>query len=69
MTNTKELNMWLDSKGLKRKAVAKSLGITPYALAKKISNQTEFKASEIATFSSEYGMTEDARNRIFFAAV
>lgn len=69
MTNSRELREWLDDKGLKLKAVAKKMGITPYSLQKKIDNETEFKASEIAVFTAEYGMPTDMRDHIFFTSV
>lgn len=69
MTNSIALRAWLDDKGLKLKAIAKKMGITPYSLQKKIDNETEFKASEISVFTAEFGMTTDLRDHIFFADV
>lgn len=37
--------------GLKYKAIAEIMGLTPYALQMKIDNETEFKASEIDTLA------------------
>ena len=48
ITNTKVLKTLIDESGLKYKAIAKSMGLTYYGLQKKINNDTEFKASEIA---------------------
>ncbi len=69
MTNSKLLREWLESKGIKLKAVAKAMGITPYSLSKKIDNSSEFKASEIAVFTSDYGMSPELRNQIFFGVM
>ena len=67
MTNSKALRDWISEKGYKLKAVAAKLGITPYALQKKIDNENEFKGSQIATFVNEMGMTPSERDIIFFA--
>lgn len=69
MTDTKALKNWIDDNGLKIKAIAKAIGITPYALSMKINNEREFKASEIAAFVDIFGMTPTMRDRIFFASV
>ena len=69
MTDSMALRAWLAEKGIKLKAVALKMGITPYSLSKKINNETEFKASEITIFTSEYGMSAEIRDQIFFAAV
>lgn len=67
MTNSVALRTWISSQGFKLKAVAGKLGITPYALQKKIDNKSEFKASEIAIFVDELGMGSHERDAIFFA--
>lgn len=67
MTDSKALRDWISEKGYKLKAVASKLGITPYALQKKIDNESEFKASQIAAFVNEMGMTPRERDNIFFA--
>lgn len=66
MTNSKLLREWIETKGYKLKSVAAKLGITPYALQKKIENKSEFKASEIAAFVNELGMSVKDRDHIFF---
>lgn len=47
MTNTTLLNERIERSGYKRSYIAKALGLSAYGLAKKIQNETEFKASEI----------------------
>lgn len=69
MTDSKALRDWLTERGIKLKAVALKMGITPYSLSKKINNETEFKASEITIFTSEYGMSATERDKIFFTAM
>lgn len=67
MTDSNALRAWIAGRGLKLKHVAKMLGITPYSLQKKIDNLAEFKASEIAAFATDLGMTAEERDKIFFA--
>lgn len=52
--------------GLKYKAIAEIMGLTPYALQMKIDNETEFKASEIDTLANTLGMDMQQRDSIFF---
>ncbi len=52
MTDTKALREKSKQKGLKLKAVAEKLGITPYCLQRKINNENEFKVSEVDKLSS-----------------
>lgn len=66
MTDSKVLRKWISERGFKLKAVAATLGITPYALQKKIDNKTQFKASEIAAFVNDLGMEPGLRDAIFF---
>lgn len=47
MTNTFALEMAIKQKGLTKKAVAKAIGLSEYGFQLKITNKTEFKASEI----------------------
>ena len=69
MTDSKRLREWIEAKGYKLKAVAAALNITPAALAQKIGNKREFRASEIAAFVYDLGMTTAERDKIFFAKV
>lgn len=48
MTDTEELKSLIRDSGIKYVSIAKKLGITYYSLQKKIKNEREFKASEIA---------------------
>lgn len=67
MTNSSALREWIKYRGYKLKSVAARLGITPCALQKKIDNESEFKASEIAVFVNDLGMSPKERDKIFFA--
>lgn len=67
MTNSKALRRWITDQGYKLKYIAEKLKITPYSLQKKIDNETEFKASEIAAFTNDLGMQKSIRDEIFFA--
>ena len=49
MTDTIALEMAIRKKGLTKKEVAKTLGISENSFLMKINNKTEFKASEIQT--------------------
>ncbi len=69
MTDSQALRKWISDRGLKLKYVAARLGLTPFGLAKKINNVTQFKVSEIAAFVTELGMTVAERDAIFFANV
>lgn len=67
MTNTKLLKQAIDDSGYKYAFVAKSLGISYQGLLNKINNQSEFKASEIATMCALLGIPNIDREAIFFA--
>ena len=68
MTNTTLLEKYIDESGLKRSYIAKVIGITAYSLAKKIRNESEFKASEINGLCNllKIDSAED-KEQIFFA--
>ena len=67
MTDTNALRSIIADSGLKYKAIAEIMGLTPYALQMKIDNETEFKASEIDTLANTLGMDMQQRDSIFFA--
>lgn len=47
MTNSKLLELFIKVSGLKCNHIAREIGVTPFTFAKKIRNESEFKASEI----------------------
>ena len=67
MTNTKLLEKVINESGYKKSFLAEKLKITPYALALKIRNETEFKASQIDIMCQLLDIDVDARMNIFFA--
>ena len=67
MTDTNALRSIIADSGLKYKAIAEIMGLTPYALQMKIDNETEFKASEIDTLANTLGMTCSSVIPYFFA--
>lgn len=67
MTNTKLLEEYILKSGYKRSFIAKALGITAYALALKINNKSEFKATEIDILCKLLNIGIEDRMRIFFA--
>ena len=67
MTNTKLLEEYIEKSGYKRSYLAKALNITSYALALKITNKSEFKASEINTLCTVLDIPVEGRMSIFFA--
>ena len=68
MTDTERLNELINKSGYKKKYIAEQLGVTPFGLDKKITNVTEFKASEIGTLCNLLQIkTLSEKERIFFA--
>lgn len=66
MTNTAELLAYIEKSGLKKNYIAKTIGITPHTLAKKINNLCEFKVSEMRNLCALLEITPADRDRIFF---
>ena len=67
MTNTALLELCIDRSGYKKSFIAQQLGITAYALALKINNKSEFKASEITILCVLLNISAEDREAIFFA--
>lgn len=68
MTNTELLEKAIDKSGFKKKFIAQKIGLTPYGLAKKINNITEFNASEIHRLCELLNINSlKEREKIFFA--
>lgn len=67
MTDTGLLREVISESGLKLGFIADELGITRYALALKINNETEFKASEIFSLQKILNLSNSKRDKIFFA--
>lgn len=67
MTNTDLLEAYIDRSGYKRSHIAATMGLSSYALALKINNKNEFKASEIEVICNLLGINTKDRMAIFFA--
>ena len=67
MTNEKLLEQIIKESGLKRGYIAEKLGITRWGLLNKLTNQTEFKASEIAALQDLLRLDNETRDEIFFS--
>lgn len=67
MTNSQELKNRIARNGLMLSFVCEKLGITYATLRRKINNENEFTASEISTLTELLHLTDEERNRIFFA--
>lgn len=68
MTNTKLLREEIEKSGLRIVWIAGKLGITRYALYKKIRNEHQFKPSEIKALCKILNITSlELKEEIFFA--
>ena len=66
MTDTIALRSVIAESGLKYKALAEIMGLSPYTLQMKIPNQTENKASEIDALANALGMDMQQRDSSLF---
>ena len=67
MTNTKLLSDEISKSGMTVTFIARKIGITREGFYKKLNNETEFKASEIAALQSILRLSNKKRDEIFFA--
>lgn len=67
MTNKELLTDEIAKSGLKITFIASKLGITREGFYKKINNETEFKASEVARLQEILNLSNRKRDEIFFA--
>ena len=65
MTNTEKLREAIDAQGIAISTIANKLGISREGLYKKINNETEFKASEIAALTDILRLSNNQRDEIF----
>ena len=66
MTNSKLLRQKIDESGYKLQFVAEKCGLTYYGFMKKVNNESEFKASEIAILKELLHLTDSETDQIFF---
>lgn len=67
LTDTVALRLLIQRSGLKYKYIAQVLGITPYALQRKIDNYNEFKVSEVDSLCNLLGISLVQKDQIFFS--
>ena len=67
MTDSALLNDVIRQSGITITAIAKKLGITREGFYKKFNNETEFKASEIVSMQKILNLSNEKRDKIFFA--
>lgn len=67
MTNTTLLEQYIEKSGYKKAYIAQQLGLTAYALALKINNKSEFKASEMTILCKLLKISAKDKEAIFFA--
>lgn len=67
MFDDKAFDEIVASKGIKFSAIAKRLGIADSSLRNKRKGKSEFTQTQISEFCSFLGLSNDERNRIFFA--
>ncbi len=66
MTDSDLLRKRITESGLKYYHIANELGISRYALQKKINNETEFKVSEAVALAKILDLSEEEMGKIFF---
>jgi hypothetical protein len=67
MTNTTGLTELIKTSGFKLSFIAQSLNISRFSLQKKITNQSEFKGSEIGELCRILNIDANKAKEIFFA--
>lgn len=67
MTNTEKLMDIVREHGFTKVDIANILGITRQGLHKKLSNESEFKQSEIEKLSTKLELSVEQEREIFFA--
>lgn len=67
MTDTMELELAIKRAGITKRDIAKKLEISETALYHKLSGGVEFKASEIVKMKEILNLTNEQRDKIFFA--
>lgn len=69
MTDTAALNAAIARAGLSKKDVVRALGLTYAGFWKKAHNLSEFKATEIKKLQELLHLSDEDRDRIFFAEI
>ena len=67
MTNSLMFEMAILKAQVTKSDIADALGISRVSLTRKINNVTEFKASEISLLKNILNLSDQERDKIFFA--
>ena len=67
MTDSEALNKVIENSGLKLTFIARAVKLSREGFYKKLNNQTEFKASEIVKMQEILNLSNEQRDKIFFA--
>lgn len=67
MTDSEALNKVIENSGLKLTFIVRALKLSREGFYKKLNNQTEFKASEIVKMQEILNLSNEQRDKIFFA--
>ena len=67
MTDSEALNKVIENSGLKLTFIARALKLSREGFYKKLNNQTEFKASEIVKMQEILNLSNEQRDKNFFA--
>ena len=67
MTDSEALNKVIENSGVKLTFIARALKLSTEGFYKKLNNQTEFKASEIVKMQEILNLSNEQRDKIFFA--
>lgn len=68
MTNTSLLREKIEQSGYKKTYIAAHVGISGQCLSNKMTNKSEFVASEIQSLSDILKLNKDERDAIFFCS-
>lgn len=67
MTDTNRLKQLISDSGLKMSYICERIGVTYSTLRRKITNESDFTATEISILSQLLDLSEQDRSAIFFA--
>ena len=67
MVDTERLEKIIEESGLKKKFIAAEMGLSPWGLARKIRNCSEFLASEVNVLCRVLRISKKVKEEIFFS--
>ena len=68
MTNLELLQQYIRNSGLKMSYISEKMGISRYTLHLKLTNESEFKTSEMNTLCNILGISDSDKLAIFFTS-